>query len=90
MAQENYSWIKTEFQNTIKMSTYLVALVVSDYDCVNRSAHTPLSKRVYIDMCVRKEALNQTSFSMNFAVKALEHFESYYNIAYPLTKLGYI
>jgi hypothetical protein len=41
-------------------------------------------------MCVRKEALNLTSYSMDFAIKALEHFENYYNIAYPLTKLGKI
>jgi len=88
MAKENYTWIKTEFKNTIKVSTYLVALVVSDFECVKSHAHLPLSKYVNIDMCVRKEALNQTNYSMNFAVKALEHSENYYNIAYPLTKLG--
>ena len=56
MAKENYTWIKTEFQNTIKVSTYLIALVVSDFECVKSHAHLPLSKYVNIDMCVRKEA----------------------------------
>ena len=90
MDKENNTWIKTEFQNTIKISTYLIALVVSDFECVNSHANPPLSKHVNIDMCVRKEALNLTSYSMDFAIKALEHFENYYNIAYPLTKLGKI
>ena len=29
----NYDWIKTEFEETLTMSTYLVAIVVAHYSC---------------------------------------------------------
>ena len=33
-----YDWLETEFHETVEMSSYLVALVISDFVCINSTA----------------------------------------------------
>jgi aminopeptidase N len=70
------------------MPTYLVALVVSDYSCRETIAHPILSKNVNVSVCARPNAYDQLDLAYNASVELLEFFEEYYNIAYPLKKLG--
>ena len=42
--EEGYDWIETEFHETVEMSTYLVALVISDFICINSTAYPKISK----------------------------------------------
>lgn len=70
------------------MSTYLVALIVSDFKCRNGFAYPPLSKNVSVSVCARANAYNQTKFAFDASIEILEYFEEFYNITYPLSKLG--
>jgi aminopeptidase N len=70
------------------MPTYLVAMVVSDYSCRKTIAHPILSKNVDVGVCARPNAYDQLDLAYNASVELLEFFEQYYNIAYPLSKLG--
>ena len=81
--------MKTEFKETLKMSTYLVALVVSDFSCKNGLAHPVLSKNVDVTVCARRTAFNQIDYSLDVSLKLLEFFENHFNVAYPLPKLGF-
>lgn len=70
------------------MSTYLVALVVSDFKCIKSTARPHLSKNINVASCARPNAINQLDFAHNVAVKVLEFFEKHFNVTYPLPKSG--
>jgi aminopeptidase N len=70
------------------MSTYLVALIVSDFKCINAVAHPVFSKNVEINVCARPNAVDQISYALNVSIKLIEFFEEYYNTEYPLPKSG--
>ena len=72
------------------MSTYLVAILVSDYECENGNADTLLSGKVDVAVCVRPNAFNQIDFAVESAKYFIAFFEKYFNIKYPLPKLGKI
>lgn len=88
--KDGYNWTKTEFETTKNMSTYLVAILVSDYECENGNADTPLSGKVDVAVCVRPNAFNQIDFAVESAKYFIAFFEEYFNIKYPLPKLGKI
>lgn len=89
-SEDSYDWVTTEFQETVDMSTYLVALIVSDFECVQGIAHPPLSKRVEVNVCARPDAIDQLKYALDVAVKLTEFFEDYYKVEYPLAKLDHI
>uniref|UniRef100_A0A667XZX8 Aminopeptidase n=1 Tax=Myripristis murdjan TaxID=586833 RepID=A0A667XZX8_9TELE len=60
------------FDTTVKMSTYLVAFIVSDF----------LSISVY----AVPEKIDQTAFALDAAVKLLDFYDDYFDIPYPLPK----
>lgn len=86
----SYNWKQTEFYETVAMSTYLVALIVSDFACVSGVANTELSKRVDVNVCSRPDAVDQLAYALNVAIKLTEFFESYYKVEYPLPKLDHV
>nr|XP_057925938.1 endoplasmic reticulum aminopeptidase 1b isoform X2 [Doryrhamphus excisus] len=70
------------FGTTVKMSTYLVAFIVSDFESVSRNTQHGVKISVY----TVPEKINQTGFALDVAAKLLDFFSSYFNIAYPLPK----
>jgi aminopeptidase N len=72
------------------MSTYLVALVVSDFKCKSGAVKpvAALQRSVNVSVCARPNAYDELGLAYSSAVKMLEFFENYFNISYPLTKLG--
>lgn len=85
---DGYDWMETEFEETVKMSTYLLALLVSDFECKNGVANTPLSGGVNVGVCARASAVNELTLALNSSISALEFFEDFYKFKYPLPKLG--
>ncbi|KAL2093494.1 hypothetical protein ACEWY4_010806 [Coilia grayii] len=73
---------KTPFEATPKMSTYLLALVVSDYDYVSQNDSTEI--RIW----ARKSAISagHGNYALSVTGPVLNFFEKYYNIPYPLSK----
>ena len=70
------------------MSSYLVALLVSDFKCIKSVAHPIYSKNINVSVCARPNAIDQLSYALDVGVKVIEYFESYYNVEYPLPKSG--
>uniref|UniRef100_A0A673BXY6 Aminopeptidase n=1 Tax=Sphaeramia orbicularis TaxID=375764 RepID=A0A673BXY6_9TELE len=60
------------FDTTVKMSTYLVAYIVSDF--------------VSISIYAVPDKIDQTTFALDAAVKLLDFYDDYFDIPYPLPK----
>ncbi|KAM9854718.1 aminopeptidase Ey-like [Aulostomus maculatus] len=74
---------KTEFKPTEKMSTYLLAFIVSDFGFINNTIDG-----VLIRIFARKPAIlaRQGDYALNKTGPILKFFEKYYNSTYPLPK----
>ncbi|XP_010570630.1 PREDICTED: aminopeptidase N [Haliaeetus leucocephalus] len=77
------SWNITEFDTTPKMSTYLLAFIVSQFSYVHKS-----SGHVQIRIWGRPKAIaeGQGSYALQVTGPILSFFEKHYNTAYPLPK----
>ncbi|CAB3408473.1 unnamed protein product [Caenorhabditis bovis] len=80
--------MKDVFEKSVKMSTYLLAIAVLDkYDNVKRytrNTQKPIEVRLYAP----EDVINgQYEFGLDTTIRALEFFESYFNISYPLEKI---
>ena len=73
------------FYPTPKMSTYLVAFLVGDFQCVSGA-----SDGVPIRVCATPEQVRLTHFALRTAEFALHYYDNYFGIKYPLRKLDLI
>ncbi|KAI5698987.1 hypothetical protein M8J75_014843 [Diaphorina citri] len=79
-----YVW--DHFQETVFMSTYLVAMAVTDFSHrVHNDDHSG-SFRVWS----REEYINQTAYSLDIGPRLLKYFEKYFDYHYPLEKTDMI
>ncbi|CAI4231692.1 unnamed protein product [Auanema sp. JU1783] len=80
--------MKDVFEKSVKMSTYLLAVaILDDYDYVKRTTKKtkdPIEVRLYAP---RPALKGQSEFGLDTAIRALEYFEDYFNISYPLDKM---
>ncbi|NXB34026.1 AMPN Aminopeptidase, partial [Eulacestoma nigropectus] len=76
------TWNVTEFDTTPRMSTYLLAFVVSQFTNVQNDSET------LIRIWGRPEAIagGQGNYALNVTGPILSFFEAHYNTAYPLPK----
>ncbi|MSQ10229.1 MAG: M1 family peptidase [Dehalococcoidia bacterium] len=74
------------FQETPKMSTYLLAFVVGDLDHVTAKASNGTTVGVY----TTKGKGEQGRFALENGVKILEYMNDYFGIPYPLPKVDHI
>lgn len=74
------------------MSTYLLAILVADYKCLNGVSNTvyPPAKAVDVAVCARPNAFDQLDLAFEASVKILEFFDSFYQAKYPLPKLDHV
>ncbi|XP_056156153.1 endoplasmic reticulum aminopeptidase 1-like [Lampris incognitus] len=70
------------FDTSVKMSTYLVAFIVSDFLSVSKTT----SHGVKISVYTVPEKIDQTAFALDAAVKLLDFYDDYFDIPYPLPK----
>jgi aminopeptidase N/puromycin-sensitive aminopeptidase len=73
------------FGTTPKMSTYLVAFVVGDFQCT-RGEQDGVALRV----CATPDKVQLTPFALDVAKFALHYYDHYFGIHYPLKKLDFI
>ncbi|NXK57037.1 AMPN Aminopeptidase, partial [Chauna torquata] len=80
---EGKSWNVTEFLTTPRMSTYLLAFIVSQFDYVYND-----SGRVLIRIWGRPQAIEegQSNYALQVTGPILSFFEQHYNTVYPLPK----
>lgn len=68
------------------MSTYLVAVVVGDFDHVEDKSEDGVLVRVYTPVGVK----DQGRFALYVATKVLPFYKEYFQIAYPLPKIDLV
>jgi len=73
------------FGTTPKMSTYLVAFLVGDFQCSAGKADG-----VPIRVCGTPDKLKFTSFALEAAEHILPYYDKYFGIKYPMSKLDLI
>jgi aminopeptidase N/puromycin-sensitive aminopeptidase len=73
------------FATTPKMSTYLVAFLVGDFQCTSDS-----SDGVAIRVCATPDKVALTPYALDTAVHVLHYYNNYFGIPYPLKKLDLI
>lgn len=74
--------IEDHFDVTVKMSTYLVAFIISDFKSVSKMTKSGVKVSVY----AVPDKINQADYALDAAVTLLEFYEDYFSIPYPLPK----
>ncbi|XP_053128379.1 aminopeptidase N [Hemicordylus capensis] len=76
-------WNRTEFQPTVRMSTYLLAFIVSQFKFLE-----DYQDAIQIRIWGRPKAIDegQGDYALNVTGTILSFFEQHYNTSYPLSK----
>lgn len=74
--------IEDHFDVTVKMSTYLVAFIISDFKSVSKMTKSGVKVSVY----AVPDKITQADYALDAAVTLLEFYEDYFSIPYPLPK----
>lgn len=75
-----------KFDRSPIMSTYLVAVVVGEYDYVEDKSSDGVLVRVYTPVGKKEQGL----FALEVTTKVLPYYKDYFQIAYPLPKMDLI
>lgn len=86
--EDDGSSTATFFEQSPPMSTYLVAFLVSDFECVESSLTILNGSSIPVNVCVRPVYKNKTKFALDVAVRVMEYYLTVLDIDYPLPKLG--
>ncbi len=70
------------FSTSPKMSTYLVALAVGDWQCLERKVDA-----VPIRVCAVPESKDKAQFALEVAAHSIQFYNQWYGIRYPFGKL---
>ncbi|CAF1400989.1 unnamed protein product [Adineta ricciae] len=82
-------WMKTTFQRSVPMSSYLLALVVADFDCLTER-NTGRYRNITTNVCAQPEKKNDLYHALEVATKNINDFEEQYRVNYPLAKVDHI
>ena len=82
-------WTKTQFRKSVPMSSYLLALVVSDFECLTENK-TGLYGNITTSVCAQPEKKKDLYYALDVATKNLKHFEEQYRLNFPLPKIDHI
>ncbi|RZC34845.1 endoplasmic reticulum aminopeptidase 1-like [Asbolus verrucosus] len=74
--------LRDDFQESVEMSTYLVAFIICDYTHLNRQTQRGVSVSVYTPL----PYISQASFALNTTTHILDFFEDFFGVPYPLPK----
>ena len=74
-----------KFATTKKLSTYLVAMLVGDFHCIDGS-----SDGIPIRACATPDKKDQAKFSLEAAEYVMHYYDDYFGIKYPFGKLDLI
>lgn len=75
-------FISSSFKTTPRMSSYLLAIFISEFEYNEASTKSGVRFRVWS----RPEEKSSTRYAVEAGVKCLEYYEDYYKIPFPLPK----
>ncbi|XP_050314104.1 endoplasmic reticulum aminopeptidase 1-like isoform X2 [Anthonomus grandis grandis] len=78
--------LRDDFQETVEISTYLIAFVICDYTNIRNQTERGVSVSVYSTLPSKENA----KLALNSAVRSLEFFEDFFGIPYSLPKLDLV
>ena len=78
--------IRDEFEETVEMSTYLVAFVVCDFAKISDVSQN----KVNVSVIASKDKISQAEFALTSATKLMDYYADFFGIPYPLQKQGNI
>ncbi|XP_028970128.2 aminopeptidase Ey isoform X2 [Esox lucius] len=83
--KDGFEVTMTRFEPTERMSTYLLAFIVSDFDHVTGSVE---NSNILVRIWARRKAVSegQGDYALNVTGPMLRFYEKYYNTSYPLSK----
>ncbi len=71
------------------MSTYLVAIVISDFVCLTKTVENAGAKgSIDVRVCGRENAIEQLEYALDMSTKIIKFLEEVYGVKYPLPKCG--
>jgi aminopeptidase N len=72
------------YEETVEMSTYLVAYVICDFEIITDKT----AKGIVVEASARPEAIKAGSakFGLKEAIDIINFYEDYFNVDYPLPK----
>lgn len=76
------------FKTSVKMSTYLVAYSVSDFEY--KEAKVDTEEDVVFRIYARRDAMAQVDYAAEVGPKVLKFYEDYFQIKFPLPKIDMI
>nr|CAB57357.1 microsomal aminopeptidase [Haemonchus contortus] len=75
-------WVTTRFDPTPRMSSYLIALVISEFEYIQDYTKSGVRFRIW----ARPEAMKMTEYAMEAGIKCLDYYEDFFGIKFPLPK----
>lgn len=69
------------YEESVPMSTYLVAFVICDFKSLSKGNFT---------VWARADAIQSASYALDIGVKLLDFLEKFFNVPYPLPKTDMI
>ncbi|CAO1423722.1 unnamed protein product [Diamesa serratosioi] len=81
-------FVKNTFETSVKMSTYLVAYSVSDFEY--KEAAVDMKQDVIFRIYARHDAMDQVNYAADIGPKILKYYEDYFQIKFPLSKIDMI
>ena len=77
--------LTTEFNESMKMSSYILAIVVSDFKCINGSVDG-----IQVSTCAQPEYVYYLDYQLEKAKDIIHYFNEYFQIKFPLPKIDHI
>ncbi|NXA39983.1 AMPE aminopeptidase, partial [Eudromia elegans] len=84
--QLDNGWVRTTFQRSVPMSTYLVCFAVHQFQWIERTSASGKPLRVY----VQPLQIHTAEYAANVTKIVFDFFENYFNLSYSLPKLDKI
>lgn len=82
-------WTRTQFEKSVPMSSYLVAVVVADFECLTQN-NTGRYENITTSVCAQSEKKNDLYYALEVATKNIKNFEEQYKVNFPISKVDHI